>query len=247
MDVQLEKLLRLQQIDSRIAELHNAVAALPKRLESLERKQLAQRQAVEQAEKAVLAEEAKRRRLESDLKDQQQKIGKYRDQSSSVKTNDQFRALQHEIGFVEAEISRIEDAELTSMVQSETLESNRAKARKEIALQSELIEREKDAAQVDSAEKSKELDALEGERAALRAAVDSSLLAQYDRLAASSRRTALARASGQRCLACQMAMRPQFWNQVRAGTLLNCESCGRLLYFDAGLELPPAESVHGLA
>ena len=247
MDVQLEKLLRLQQIDGRAAKLHEAIAALPKRLESLEQKLQAQKQAVEQAEKAVLGEEAKRRRLESDLKDQQQKIVKYRDQSNSVKTNEQFRALQHEIGFVEAEIRRIEDAELASMVQSETLDSNRAKARREIAEQAKLIEREKDSVRVDSLDRGKELDGLQKERAELRSAVDSAMLAQYDRLASSSRKTALARASGQRCVACQMALRPQFWNQVRAGTLLNCESCGRLLYFDAGLELPPPESVHGLA
>ncbi len=247
MDVQLEKLLRLQQLDSRVAELLEAISALPKRLDSLERKLQSQKQAVEQAEKAVLAEEAKRRRFESDLKDQQQKIAKYREQSNSVKTNDQFRALQHEIGFVEAEILRIEDAELASMVQSEALESNRALARREIAEQGKLIEREKEAARVDSREHGKELEGLQKERAELRAAADSTLLQQYDRLASSSRKTALARASGQRCLACQMAMRPQYWNQVRAGTLLNCESCGRLLYFDPGLELPPGESVHGLA
>ena len=246
MDVQLEKLLRLQQVDTRAAELLGAIAALPKRLESLEQKLQWQKHAAEQAEKAVLAEGVKRRRLESDLKDQQQKLAKYREQSNSVKTNEQFHALQHEIGFVEAEIRRIEDAELASMIQSETLESSRNKTREEIAHQEKLVEQEKDAARVDILDKRKELDGLQKERAELRATVDPGMLAQYDRLASSSRKTALARASGQSCLACQMALRPQFWNQIRAGMLLNCESCGRMLYFDTRLELPP-ESSTGLA
>ena len=52
-------------------------------------------------------EEATRRRLESDLKDQQARIEKFKAQSNSVKNNEQFQALQHEISFAEAEIRRI--------------------------------------------------------------------------------------------------------------------------------------------
>ncbi|HTV06794.1 MAG TPA: C4-type zinc ribbon domain-containing protein [Acidobacteriaceae bacterium] len=236
MNDELFALVQLQDTDQNISRLRAEIAALPKQLAALEEKLIWQRARADQATKAIREEETKRRRLESDLKDVQQKIAKFREQSSSVKTNEQFHALQHEVGFAEEEIRKIEDRELESMERSEALEKQLKAAQQELADNLKVVEIEKESARKATEELQKRLTALQGDRARLREQISEGNLASYDRIA-SSRGTALARVDGQRCLACQMALRPQLWNEVRGGKLTPCESCGRLLYFDS--EKPP--------
>ncbi|MGC2607918.1 MAG: hypothetical protein WA419_20405, partial [Silvibacterium sp.] len=106
MNDELLALVQLQETDQNINKLRGEIAALPKRLAALEEKLIRQKAGVDEVNKAIKDEEAKRRRFESDLNDLQQKIIKFREQSSSVKTNEQYQALQHEIGYAEAEIRK---------------------------------------------------------------------------------------------------------------------------------------------
>jgi len=239
MDAALEHLIRLQKVDEQIAQLHHSIAELPKHLASLEEKLSAHKAALDDADRSIAAEEAKRRRLDSDLKDAQQKVLKYRGQSNSVKTNDEFRALQHEIDFAEAEIKKIEDQQMQAMERVEALQAAKRASAATIEEQSALVEQEAAVARAAVGEQQAKLAELRQEREVHRAGIDESVLRSYDRIAASSRKTGLARVQGQRCLACQMYLRPQIWNQVRSGQLITCESCARLLYFDAALEPPP--------
>jgi predicted nucleic acid-binding Zn-ribbon protein len=238
MDESLVQLIRLQEADVEVTQLRQSIAALPRHLAAIEEKLRTQKLSVEQADKAIQAEEAKRRRLESGIKDQQQKIVKFREQSNSVKTNDQFHALQHEISFAENEIRRLEDVELASMEQSEQLEAARKRTREELADHTAFVEHEKESARRQTADQQARLDSLNKSRSELRGLIEADLLADYDRIA-STRGTGIARAKDQRCLGCQMALRPQMWNQVREGKRIHCESCGRLLYYDTADEAIP--------
>src|SRR5271156_1681349 len=172
MDAGLEHLIRLQKVDEQIVQLLHSIAELPKQLASLEEKQRGHRVSLEDADKAIAAEEVRRRRLDSDLKDIQQKVLKYRGQSSSVKTNDEFRALQHEIDFAEAEISKIDDQQLQIMEKVEALQASRAAAVTAMAEQQALVEQEKTSAQAAAIEHQAKLAALKSEREEHRKEID---------------------------------------------------------------------------
>src|SRR5271154_7246052 len=111
----IDKLLELQIADKEIRRLQEEVAALPKRVAVIEQKLAGTKAHLEKVRAAAKGDEANRKKFEATIKDLQGKITKYRDQSLDVKTNDQYKALLHEIEFAEEEIRLNEDRILEVM------------------------------------------------------------------------------------------------------------------------------------
>jgi uncharacterized protein len=228
----VQNLIALQQADREILRLREEIAALPKRVAAIEERLAGTRAVLEKAKTAVKADEAARRKYESAISDQQQKISKYRDQSLAVKTNEQYKALLHEIQFAEQDIRANEDKILELMVNAEIRDKDVKAAEAELKAETAEIEKEKVEARQRTTEDEQQLAEWNAKRDAARAGVDADLLRQYDRVA-KHRGTGLSEARDHKCLACQVLLRPQTYNEVRAGIqVVACESCQRILYSD---------------
>jgi hypothetical protein len=71
----------------------------------------------------------------------------------------------------------------------------------------------------------------------MRSGVEADLLRHYERVS-KFRGTGISEVRDQKCMACQVMLRPQTYNEVRSGTqTIVCDSCQRILYFNAADEL----------
>jgi hypothetical protein len=239
----IENLLQLQEADREILRLNEEVAALPRRVAAIEEKLAGTRAQLEKAKAAVKADEAARRKYETAITDLQQKISKYRDQSLEVKTNEQYKALLHEIEFAQKEIQANEDKILELMVNAESREKEVKAAEAELKAETAEIEKEKAEARRVTEEDQRRLAEWNAKRDSLRQGVNPDLLRHYERVL-KLRKSGLSEVRDHKCLACQVMLRPQTYNEVRSGTtIVICDSCQRILYFNPANE-KAAEPAH---
>ena len=233
----IENLLKLQDTDKEIRRLQDEIAEFPKRVAVIEQKLAGTKAKLEKAQAAVKADEAARRKYDTSINDLRGKISKYRDQSLDVKTNDQYKALLHEIQFAEKEIAGNEDKILELMVNADARDKEVKAAQADLKAETAEIEAEKEQARQQTAKDEALLADWRAKRDHIRTGIDENLLRHFERVS-KFRGSGISEVRDQKCMACQVMLRPQTYNEVRSGTqTIVCDSCQRILYFNAADEL----------
>ena len=230
--------LRLQGLDRKIASLDSEIATLPKHIAEIEKRLDSHKRRLEADQAAMTASQRDRKKLEGDVQLHEQKVSKLRDQTLQAKTNEQYRAFQHEIAYAEGEIRKAEDKILELMEQSEPLEKNFETAETELKKEQQHVEAEKNRARERTAADQKELVSVRAERQSIVDQMDAKLYADYERIRKRTKNTPIAEATEGRCEACQISLRPQFMQDLRRGDkVMFCESCGRILIYNPVIDV----------
>jgi hypothetical protein len=230
----LQNLLDLQHVDSRLNEVRARLAKFPNRLAESDARVAAAKADLDTSKAAQLATVKDRKKYELDVDSWKEKVRKYRDQTSQIKTNESYRALLHEVQMAEEEIAKAEDRLLEQMVASEEYD-RRIKA-SEIALKGvEQVERvQRSTVEADRAVAEKDLADLNAERSRAVAEIPENLLDHYDRIVRKHNGVALAEVRNEKCGACGMIVRPHVIQEMRradSAEMFHCETCTRIIYY----------------
>ncbi len=239
----LSLVIRLQDLDNRITDLTREISALPRHIAEIEKKLVGHERKLEADRAALAANQKDRKRMEGEIQMQEQKISKLRDQMLQAKTNEQYRAFQNEIAFCESEIRKAEDRILELMGESEPLERNLRVDEEALKREKAQVEAQKEDARKRTAEDKAALEKLQNDRKRAVAEINPGVYRKYETIRKHRRGLAVAEAAEGRCTACHMAMRLQFFQDLKKGDqVMTCESCGRILYYNPPV---PVEDLAG--
>jgi predicted nucleic acid-binding Zn-ribbon protein len=243
----IPQLLELQRLDSQIATLRAEIEASPKRILEADAKLNGARARVAAAKQAHAGLLADRKKFEFEAQQWKDRARKYRDQTAAVKTNEAYKALQHEIAGTEAEAAKAEDRQLEIMMNAEETERRVKSAEAELKEDEKTINAERDQIKAHMLRQKKELELLTGQRARAAATIPEDLMELYSRIAKRHNGVALAQVRDHQCRGCGMRVLPHIVQELLLESneeIFRCENCG-LIFYSLEPLASPKQSVAG--
>jgi len=225
----------LQRIDNEIAEAARSVDELGQQVTQLKQGIAFLRDDLERQGAQLDETRALRQEHETALKSHEEVLHRSRGRISGVKRTQEYMAIQREqenarkaIAGKEEEILKILEVEQATV---SALDERRGRL-EELQAQTAVFEA---AYATQRAETDVTVSGLESDRVELVAGLPRPLARKYERIRERRGGKALAEARNELCMACNMGIPPQLYNELQRGeALVGCPSCQRILYFAGG-------------
>ncbi len=231
----IETLLILQDRDARRVELEAQLKAVPVDIALVERDIGDEKGAIESARTGLRELESKKKLLETEIGSAEQTLAKYRTQQLSLRKNDEFQALGHEIETVQGQIAEMEGRELEIMFAIDAARKKFADAegvlKQNISGHEARIRMLRERGENLAAE----LKAAQEKVAAARAPVGAGWLRAYERMAVRGL-PAVVPIRGAKCGGCHLKVSSEVESAARGkgdqAQPIFCDQCGRIVYWE---------------
>jgi predicted nucleic acid-binding Zn-ribbon protein len=233
----IEPLLILQDRDIRRLGLEAQLKAVPGDVARVELKIATEKAAIDAARTELRDLEVKKKSLETEIGSAETKIGQYRTQQLSIRKNEEYQAMGHQIETMVAQIADLEGRELEIMYAID--EAKKRFVAAEAELKANISGHEARIKMLRERETSlaAELKVAQGAVAVARGPVGEPRLRVYDRIATRNMPAVVAIGAG-KCGGCHLKVSSEVESAARGkgvdplAQLPTCDQCGRIVYWD---------------
>lgn len=227
---QIERLLKLQEIDIRVRGMEQELKDIPARKDLELNRLQAHKQEVANADEALKSKQAEVKGLALEVEDRQGKISKLRQQQLLLKTNKEFKAIEHEIDALQAEISAVEDKELLLMVDIDAIKAEQDTKRADLKEEQAAVDRDMGQWDERAAGIEQRLQTELALRKQATEGIEPEWLSTYERVM-TRRDSAVVAVKDGICQGCHLQLPPYLVHGTkREDTMIICGFCGRILY-----------------
>lgn len=247
----LDLITQLQKAHDRLRDARQRLGGVPDWMRELHEEHSGRKAAIDTLTAAVEQARLERRNAESEVDEHQEKLKKYQKQINEVQNQREYGALLQEIDTVKREIKETEERGFAAMERRENAEKALEEARRSFEELDQRYSLELTKWEAEKPEVEREAAALEAEIAELRKELPRPYTALFDRIYHRYGGNALAAVrvmdrTGRgpivyHCEACNFRVRPQVVVEIKdRGSLVQCDSCKRILYTPEGGEAEEA-------
>ncbi|MGK7345610.1 MAG: zinc ribbon domain-containing protein [Candidatus Nitrospinota bacterium M3_3B_026] len=233
MNADLERLVALQKLDTKIAGKEALLKSIPEELKQASAALEEARARLAEFDAETDADGKKRKELEREVDDLKEKIAKDKAKLPQVKTNVEYRAILKEQEGYENRIKRMEDEQLELMEKTDSRAPARAALEGEVAEEEKKFNSVKAEKEAVMARERAELDALLAERKSILSNITPSVLKNYERVSKSREGLGVVQVRDNLCQGCHQLIPPQLYYLVRTSDDIHrCPHCSRFIYFE---------------